>query len=105
MVHPDDGHYFAFSTPGLGQLQPTRMPRGSYSALFSFTELMYLVLGCIPPYYDHPEIEFLLKARIANGLLECAFFILTKFLVDLEYSNKDMLFWQIKYTHGLIEKN
>ncbi|POS82079.1 hypothetical protein EPUL_004697, partial [Erysiphe pulchra] len=49
MVHPEDRHYFAFSIPGLGQLQPTRMPQGSCSASFSFTELMYLVLGWIPP--------------------------------------------------------
>ncbi|POS83490.1 hypothetical protein EPUL_004983, partial [Erysiphe pulchra] len=29
MVHPDDRHLFAFSMPGMGQLQPTRIPQGS----------------------------------------------------------------------------
>lgn len=47
-VHPEDRHYFAFSMPGMGQLQPTKMPQGSCSASLSFTELMYLVLGQVP---------------------------------------------------------
>ncbi|KAI0995670.1 hypothetical protein K3495_g12511, partial [Podosphaera aphanis] len=74
-VHPEDRHYFAFSIPGLGQLQPTRMPQGSCSASFSFTELMYLVLGWIPPNIDHPEIESLLASKTADVLPECTFYI------------------------------
>ncbi|KAI1005899.1 hypothetical protein K3495_g2318 [Podosphaera aphanis] len=74
-VYPDDRHYFAFSIPGLGQLQPTRMPQGSCSASFSFIELMYLVLGWIPPNIDHPEIESLLASKTADVLPECTFYI------------------------------
>lgn len=48
MVHPEDRHSFALSMPGMGQLQPIRMPQGYCTASFSFTELMYLVLGQIP---------------------------------------------------------
>jgi hypothetical protein len=54
LVHPhipttSGVQYFAFSIPGIGQLQPTRMPQGAVSSAFSMTELMYLVLGKIPP--------------------------------------------------------
>jgi transposase InsO family protein len=47
-IYPPHRHYFAFSIPGHGQLQPTRMPQGSVTASFSMNELMYLVLGTIP---------------------------------------------------------
>ncbi|CAD6500186.1 BgTH12-04289 [Blumeria graminis f. sp. triticale] len=49
LVHPEDRHFFAFTIAGIGQVQPTRMPQGSMSAGFSSTELMYIVLGDIPP--------------------------------------------------------
>ncbi|RKF60580.1 hypothetical protein OnM2_049057, partial [Erysiphe neolycopersici] len=75
MVHPDDRHYFAFSIPGLGQLQPTRMPQGSCSASFSFTELMYLVLGWIPPTKTTLGKESLLAANSADALPDCTFYI------------------------------
>ncbi|POS83256.1 hypothetical protein EPUL_005456 [Erysiphe pulchra] len=42
-------HYFAFSISGIGQCQPTRMPQGTRSAGFSFTEMMYIAFGAIPP--------------------------------------------------------
>lgn len=74
-VHPDDRHYFAFSIPGLGQLQPTRMPQGSCSASFSFTELMYLVLGYIPKTSNFPGAESLLNASEEHGLPKVAFYI------------------------------
>ncbi|KAI0996282.1 hypothetical protein K3495_g11899 [Podosphaera aphanis] len=48
LVHPEDRHYFAFTISGIGQVRPTRMPQGSMSVGFSFTELMYIVLGDIP---------------------------------------------------------
>ena len=48
-VHPDDRHVFAFEVPGFPQLQPTRMPQGSQTSGFTFTELMKLALGPVPP--------------------------------------------------------
>ena len=48
-LHPDDRHIFAFTVPGFGQLQPTRMPQGSGSASFTMTELMNIAFGQIPP--------------------------------------------------------
>lgn len=40
LVHPADGrHFLAFSIPGIGQLQPTRMPQGTRTSSFTFTEL------------------------------------------------------------------
>jgi hypothetical protein len=47
-IFPPHRHYFAFSIPGKRQLQPTRMPQGSHTSSFSFTELMYIVMGPIP---------------------------------------------------------
>lgn len=48
-IHRSHRHYFAFTIAGIGQLQPLRMPQGTRSAGFSMTEMMYLVLGEIPP--------------------------------------------------------
>jgi hypothetical protein len=48
-LHPDDRHLFAFAMPGIGQLQPTRMPQGTMTAGFSVIELMHIVLGYLPP--------------------------------------------------------
>ena len=47
-IYPPHRHFFAFSIPGIGQLQPTRMPQGSVTSAFSMTELMYIVFGAIP---------------------------------------------------------
>lgn len=47
-VYPPNRYIFAFTISGIGQLQPTRMPQGSHTSGFSFTELMYLALGEIP---------------------------------------------------------
>lgn len=48
VLHPEDRHYFAFTIPGIGQLQPTRMPQGSRSASFTMSELMNIAMGPIP---------------------------------------------------------
>ncbi|KAI0996286.1 hypothetical protein K3495_g11894 [Podosphaera aphanis] len=74
LVHPDDRHYFEFSISGLGQLQPTRMPQGSCSASFSFTELMYLVLGWILPSKNCPAMDSL-ASKAEDVLPECTFYI------------------------------
>ncbi|KAI0994150.1 hypothetical protein K3495_g14032 [Podosphaera aphanis] len=78
-VHPDDRHYFAFSMPGMGQLQPTRMPQGSCSASFSFTELMYLVLGHIPPTDTFPGMDSILLPKEPGQLPGAAFYIVDIF--------------------------
>lgn len=56
-VHPEDRHYYTFSAPGFGQLQPTRMPQGAGSSAFTMNELMSLVLGPIPPNSDGQGAE------------------------------------------------
>ena len=48
LVHPEDRKFFAFTIPGMGQLQPTRMQQGSKSASFTMSELMARALGKIP---------------------------------------------------------
>lgn len=48
-VHPEDRKYFAFTIPGMGQLQPTRMQQGSMTAAFTMSELMCRALGEISP--------------------------------------------------------
>ncbi|KAI0994842.1 hypothetical protein K3495_g13340 [Podosphaera aphanis] len=75
LVHPEDRHYFAFSMPGMGQLQPTRMPQGSCSASFSFTELMYLVLGQVPGTDEFPGMESILIPKAADLLPDATFYI------------------------------
>lgn len=75
LVHPDDRHYFAFPVPGLGQLQSTRMPQGSCSASFSFTELMYRVLGLILATDEFSGIESVLVPKAEGLLQEAAFYI------------------------------
>jgi hypothetical protein len=56
LLAPEDRHYFAFTVPGFGQLQPTRMPQGSGTASFTMTELMLIVLGAIPPPNPEPSL-------------------------------------------------
>lgn len=56
LIHPNDRHYFAFTIPGIGQLQPTRMHQGSKSAGFTMTELVYKAFGELP---DHNESSLL----------------------------------------------
>jgi hypothetical protein len=77
LVHPADRHYFAFTIPGIGQLQPTRMPQGSCSAGFSFTELMYLVLGLIPPNQSgtFSGKESIIVSDAENMLPRCTFYV------------------------------
>ncbi|KAI0995725.1 hypothetical protein K3495_g12453 [Podosphaera aphanis] len=75
MVHPDDRHLFAFSMSGMGQLQPTRMPQGSCSASFSFTELMYLVLGQVPPTDTFEGMDSLLLPKKEGQLPGATFYI------------------------------
>src|SRR5215469_630394 len=55
-VHPDDRYLFAFTIPGIGQLQPTRMPQGTGSAGFTMTELMNIAFGPIPDPYPEPSL-------------------------------------------------
>ncbi|KAI0991407.1 hypothetical protein K3495_g16780, partial [Podosphaera aphanis] len=48
-VHESDRHIYAFFIPGIGQLQPTRMPQGCGTSGFSMQELMQIVWGALPP--------------------------------------------------------
>ena len=56
MVYRDDRYIFAFTIPGIGQLQPTRMPQESASAGFTMSELMNILLGPIPEPNPEPSI-------------------------------------------------
>ncbi|POS81945.1 hypothetical protein EPUL_005678, partial [Erysiphe pulchra] len=47
-VRECDRHIYAFFIPGIGQLQPTRMPQGCGTSGFSLQELMQIVWGHIP---------------------------------------------------------
>ena len=67
-VHPDDRHIFAFSVPGYGQLQPTRMPQGSQSASFSMDQYMNVALGPIPSPSPEPS---LLSPTVEGDLAPC----------------------------------
>lgn len=71
-VHPDDRHYLAFHIPGLGQLQPTRMPQGTRTSSFTFTELMNIALGPIPPPHVEPS---LLHPKTKTGAPDMAFYM------------------------------
>ena len=55
-VHPEDRHYLSFHIPGIGQLQPTRMPQGTRSSSFTYTELMNIILGPIPEPNPEPSL-------------------------------------------------
>ncbi|POS81879.1 hypothetical protein EPUL_006749, partial [Erysiphe pulchra] len=74
-IHPDDRKYFAFSIAGIGQLQPTRMPQGSITSMFSFTELIYIVLGTIPVTETFEGWESLLAANTPNSLPKASFYV------------------------------
>jgi len=75
-VYPPHRYLFAFTIPGIGQLQPCRMPQGSHTAGFSLTELMYLVLGEIPPNDDRVGQEpSLLTGETENTLPPCCFYM------------------------------
>ncbi|POS81794.1 hypothetical protein EPUL_006422, partial [Erysiphe pulchra] len=52
-VHENDRHIYAFFIPGIGQLQPTRMPQGCGTSGFSMQELMQIVWGALPPVPEH----------------------------------------------------
>lgn len=76
LVHPDDRYLFAFTIAGIGQVQPTRMPQGSMSAGFSFTEFMYIVLGDIPPGENHfPGMKSLLVSEDVLTPSKASFYI------------------------------
>lgn len=55
-VHPVDQKYFAFFTPGMGQLQPTRMQQSSMTASFIMSELMCRAFGAIPKPNPEPSL-------------------------------------------------
>ncbi|POS86506.1 hypothetical protein EPUL_002037, partial [Erysiphe pulchra] len=74
-VHPDDRKYFAFSIAGIGQLQPTRMPQGSITSMFSFTELIYIVLGAITPTKTFEGWDSLLASSTPHSLPPVAFYV------------------------------
>ncbi|POS82100.1 hypothetical protein EPUL_005332, partial [Erysiphe pulchra] len=74
-VHPDDRKYFAFSIAGIGQLQPTRMPQGSITSMFSFTELIYISLGAIPPTKTFEGWDPLLASSTPHSLPQVAFYV------------------------------
>ena len=81
-ISPECRHIFAFTAPGFGQLQPTRMQQGSASSSFSFNELMFIGLGYIPPLplefqsegYDGSEPS-LITSPIDGETAHCKFYI------------------------------
>lgn len=80
-VHKADRHILAFHIPGIGQLQPTRMPQGEQSSGFSMAEVMTIALGPIPALpvqYQTSEFdgafESLLGHNSINADPECAYY-------------------------------
>lgn len=66
-LHLEDRHIFAFTVPGIGQVQPTRVMQGSTSSRFSFTELIDITLGKIPE--PNPERSLLTEVEeLEEGL-------------------------------------
>jgi len=57
-IHPDDRYLLAFSVPGMGQYQLTRMLQGERSASFTMTELMHIALGAILPLDPEPSLMY-----------------------------------------------
>ncbi len=55
-IHPEDRYYFAFFCPGLGQLQPTRMPQGARTSSFTMNELGCIAFGDIPSPSPEPSL-------------------------------------------------
>ncbi len=55
-VHPEDRHNLAFSVPGVGQLQPIRMPQGQRSSSFTFNELGHIAFGALPEPNPEPSL-------------------------------------------------
>ncbi|KAI0996530.1 hypothetical protein K3495_g11651 [Podosphaera aphanis] len=74
-VHLDDRKYFAFSIAGIGQLQPRRMPQGFITSIFSFTELIYIVLRAIPATDNFKRWDSLLASSSPNSLPKVAFYV------------------------------
>lgn len=56
-LHPEDRHLFAFTIPGIGQCQPTRMQPGSELAGFTMTAAVYKGFGFIQS--THQELSLL----------------------------------------------
>lgn len=55
-AHPDNRHVFAFMMPGLGQLQPTRMPQGTSAASFTLNAREGIVFEPIPEPKSEPSL-------------------------------------------------
>lgn len=43
-VYPNNCHYLVFHIPGIGQVQPTRMPQRARTLSFTFNKLMNILL-------------------------------------------------------------
>jgi hypothetical protein len=71
-VHLYDRHLLAFSVPGLGLLQPTRMPQGTRSSAFTINEMMHIAFG---PILTSNEELSLLHADERDGLPPMLFYI------------------------------
>ena len=56
VLHLEDRYLFAFTIPGIGQLQPTQMPQGSCLAGFTMSELMNITLGPILEPNSEPSL-------------------------------------------------
>ncbi|PPJ53210.1 hypothetical protein CBER1_11916 [Cercospora berteroae] len=72
-IHPDDRHYLAFSVPGIGQLQPTRMAMGARSSSFTMNELGNIAFG--PLKGNPPEPSFLHNTQGPENPPDMTFYI------------------------------
>lgn len=84
-VHPDDRHFLAFTIPGLGQLQPTRMPQGTRTSSFTMTEMMNIALGPIPEPFPEPS---LLHSVDKDTLPPVAFYVDDGFVAHRTYEEQ-----------------
>ncbi len=84
-IHPDDRHYLAFYVPGIGQVQPTRMPQGARTSSFTFSELMNIIFRPIPS--AQTELS-LLHGRTANDTASLMFYMDNIFRVFRTYQEQ-----------------
>lgn len=71
-LHPDDRHVFAFKIQRKGQLQPTRMPRGSQSAGFTVNEVVPRGFGALTESHCEPS---LLESDTKDRLPSLTFYV------------------------------
>jgi hypothetical protein len=84
-IHLEDRHYLAFTVPGLGQLQPTRMPQGARTSAFTKNEMMHIAFGPIPEPNLEPSLFYNKKQKDAVCM---AFYIDDMFIAHASFEEQ-----------------